>query len=90
MKRKGFTLVEVLAVLAIIGLCAAIVLPLAIRPKTANNATIKTGDRVSIKSLNVKGVVDRTYGGRATIIVQGNDGYPVKLEQVDVRILVKE
>jgi prepilin-type N-terminal cleavage/methylation domain-containing protein len=90
MKRKGFTLVEVLIVIAIIALCAAIVLPLAIRSKTANNATLHTGDRVSIKSLHVKGVVDRTYGNRATIIVQGNDGYPVKLDQIDIRILVKE
>ncbi len=86
--KKGFSLIEALLVIAIIAILAAMLLPIFMRHRIANG--LHVGDRVVIKTLNVRGIVDHFYNGRVTIIAIGNDGYPVKLDSIDVKLLEKQ
>lgn len=86
-RLKAFTLVEVLVVIAIIAIFAAILIPVFTRTNSAKR--LRVGDKVSIPTLNIKGVVDRVNFESVSVVVVGRDGYPTKMT-VDYRILEKE
>ena len=96
-KVKAFTLIEVMIIVAIIGILAAMVIPAFIHAKAQTNreqnaiTAYHIGDSVYIESLGVTGIVNRSVVGinwnYVDLIVKSTNGAVAMLNDVDARLV---